>query len=300
MPLELRLSGPSGVGSYSVLAIRSAGNSDRVLLAAFPVQEAATDDLRALSEQLGERVLDLARANRELETFSYTVSHDLRTPLTVLENYAHLLLGPTGEDPAVRAKALAGIRGGVRRMALLVENILHLSRVTRNELHRDNVDLAELAQAAFDELKERDPERKVTFSRPKQAPASADVHLMRIALSNLVGNAWKFTGSSPAARIEFGHAFKDGHEVYFVRDNGIGFDMKDAGRLFRLFERLEAEGRYPGTGIGLVTVQRAIERHGGSIWADGKPGKGATFFFTLGEPSHAQPSHPGATKEADA
>ena len=247
------------------------------------------EDRLRLSEELASRVLELAKANQELETFSYTVSHDLRTPLTVLENYAHILLA--GDRSSLRPeqlKALEGIRTAVARMALLVENILRLSRVSRTEIHPGRTDLADLARQVVAELRERDPKRQVAVDIPAHAWADADERLLRIALANLLGNAWKFTGRTPEARISFAAEDRDGRHVFVVRDNGPGFDMKDAGKLFQLFQRLDSGAGFPGTGIGLVTVDRAIARHGGSVWAESSPGKGASFCFTL--PAHQAPA----------
>lgn len=241
---------------------------------------------KKLNDDLTMRVLELAQTNRELETFSYTVSHDLRTPLTILENYAEVLLHRHGgELDAEAAKCLTGIQKAVVRMALLVENILRLSRVTRSEIQREDVDVSGLVEELVAELREREPHRVVDVVVAPGVRASADRYILRVALANLLANAWKFTGKAERPRVEFGAIREKGGLTFFTRDNGAGFDMRDVGRLFRLFERLHTAGEYQGTGIGLVTVQRAIHRHGGTVWASAEPGKGATFYFTLGASS---------------
>lgn len=236
-----------------------------------------------LTDELAARILELAQANKELETFSYTVSHDLRTPLTIIENYVHVLTkGSAQAHNPESAKALEGIHAAVQRMGLLIQNILQLSRVMRLPLRRERTDLAAIARQILGELAERDPTRRVTVKTPAHVWAMADPDLVRIVLANLLGNAWKFTGKKRRPTITFGQATKAGLDAYFVRDNGAGFAMKDVGRLFQLFERLHATTDYTGTGIGLATVARAVQRHDGTAWAEGTPGRGATFYFTLG------------------
>ena len=244
---------------------------------------AAADPPYTMTDELAARVLELAQANKELETFSYTVSHDLRTPLTIIENYAHVLSkGHAKELTPEAAKAVQGIHAAVHRMGLLIQNILQLSRVMRLPLRRERTDLAALARALVGELAERDPTRRVSVTAPAHVWAMADPALARIVLANLLGNAWKFTGNKSRASIAFGQVAKGGATAYFVRDNGAGFDMKDVGRLFQLFERLHPGAQYAGTGIGLATVARAVQRHDGTAWAEATPGHGATFYFTLG------------------
>lgn len=237
----------------------------------------------AITDELAARILELAQANKELETFSYTVSHDLRTPLTIIENYVHVLAkGHAKELTPEAAKALQGIHAAVQRMGLLIQNILQLSRVMRLPLRRERTDLAAIARQILGELAERDPTRRVTVKLPAHLWVEADPDLVRIVLANLLGNAWKFTGKKGRPTITFGQASKGGVTAYYVRDNGAGFDMKDVSRLFQLFERLHATTDYAGTGIGLATVARAVQRHDGTAWAEATPGRGATFFFTLG------------------
>ena len=221
-------------------------------------------------------------ANRELEAFSYSVSHDLRAPLRAIDGFSHALL----EDYADRLDAagkdyLQRVRAGSQRMAQLIDDMLKLSRVTRTELRREEVDLSALAQEIFAELLRAQPGREVEFMVAYGLRAHGDPKLLRIALENLLGNACKFTGKHPGARIEFGMTHRDGGAAYFVRDNGVGFDMTYAGKLFGAFQRLHDSHEFPGAGIGLATVQRVIHRHGGKVWAEGEVEKGATFYFSL-------------------
>lgn len=253
---------------------------------------------RRLNDDLTLRVLELAKANHELETFSYTVSHDLRTPLTIIENYAQVLAA-AGSDvsQADARKALAGLQRAVSRMALLIENILRLSRVSRLEPEWAPMDLVDLAGDVVRELRERQPEPAVRFVAPASLPVTADAQMLRTALANLLGNAWKFSRNARDPRVELGMVPGRSPPVYFVRDNGVGFDPADQPRLFRLFERLHPTAEFEGTGIGLATVRRAIERLGGRVWAEGAPAAGATFYFTLGQPPKA-PGTPRPAREA--
>jgi signal transduction histidine kinase len=248
-----------------------------------------TPAMAALSDELAARLLALATANRELEAFSYTVSHDLRTPLTVIENYAYLLRTTDGKTLTPGGKkALEGIHAAIQRMSLIIQNILYMSRVTRMPLVRQRVDLADVARQLLVELGEREPLRRVQVTTPPHLWAVADPAILRIALSNLLANAWKFSGKRPDAAIEVGQVPGRKPPTYFVRDNGVGFDPQDQPRLFQLFQRLRP-AEFEGTGIGLTTVARAVARHGGTAWAESRPGEGATFYFTLGN----QPDPPG-------
>jgi len=233
-------------------------------------------------EQLRRYAAQLEAANQELEAFSYSVSHDLRAPLRSLDGFSQALL----EDYADRLDDtgrdfLQRVRAGSQRMAGLIDDLLGLSSVTRSELQMDEVNLSVLAAAAGVDLQKSDPERHVTFAIAPDLVARADVGLMRIVLQNLLGNAWKFTGKRPGAHVEFGVTAHDGRRAYFVRDDGAGFDMAYADKLFGAFQRLHGTTEFPGSGIGLATVQRIIRRHGGQVWAEGAPDRGATFYFTL-------------------
>ena len=236
----------------------------------------------ALESRVGERTAELTAANQELESFAYSVSHDLRAPLRSIEGFAAALqqdyakkLDPTGRDYLDRVRAAA------LRMGNLIEDLLRLSQVTRTELHKSEVDLSALASEIAEELRHEDPARKVTFRIEPRLRARGDPGLLRSALANLMQNAWKFTGTKRTATIEFGARQTGGASVYFVRDDGAGFDMAQAGRLFGAFQRLHAESEFAGTGIGLATVRRVMRRHGGDAWAESEVGRGATFFFSL-------------------
>ncbi|HEY0479730.1 MAG TPA: PAS domain-containing protein [Kofleriaceae bacterium] len=226
-------------------------------------------------------------ANRELESFSYSVAHDLRTPLRAIDGFSLALVEDYGDRLDVEGQRyLARIRDAAQRMAELIDDLLTLSRVTRSELRRERVDLSALAHTVLGALQRLEPERRVEIVIAPGLHAHADPQLAAIALDNLLGNAWKFTSRRADARIELGRLPGDAATTYFVRDNGAGFDMTYGDKLFGVFQRLHPETEFPGTGIGLATVARITQRHRGRIWADGRPGAGATFYFTLME-SHA-------------
>jgi two-component system NtrC family sensor kinase len=240
---------------------------------------------RELADARAVLVEELERKNRELEAFSYSVSHDLRAPLRGIDGYSQVLI----EDYAAVLDSTAqgylrSVRAGAKRMSELIDDMLALSRVGRAELRHARVDLSNEARAIVDELRQRDPDRKVEITIQEGLSVQADRRLMKIALENLLGNAWKFTSKTPEARIEVSQRDGKGGPIYQVRDNGAGFDSESRDELFRPFRRLHRESDFPGTGIGLATVQRVIDRHGGRIWAEGAVGRGATFFFTLGKP----------------
>ena len=240
-----------------------------------------------LEQRVSERTAQLAYTNKELEAFCYSVSHDLRAPLRSIDGFSQALIDDFPKEvPEEAQRYLKRIRAATQRMAQLIEDLLNLSRVSRSELHRQTVDVAEVARQVASELQQREPARRVEVSVWDGMHAHADPRLLRAALDNLIGNAWKFTARSAAPRIEVGMLRDGGRSIYFVRDNGAGFDMAYANKLFGAFQRLHAATEYAGTGIGLATVQRIVHRHGGRIWADGKVGKGAVFFFTL-EPEGA-------------
>jgi signal transduction histidine kinase len=226
---------------------------------------------------------DLENANRELEAFSYTASHDLRAPLRSLDGFSQFLLEDYGDKLNEEGRSyLERIRLNAQRMGLLITDMLALSKVSRAELRRDDVDLSALVLSILEELRESQPERIVEWDIESGVSAAADPRLLRAALENLLGNAWKFTSKTPDARIRFGRvAGAQQPPVYFIADNGAGFDMAYAERMFQPFQRLHRAAEFEGTGIGLATVQRIIHRHGGWIRAEGKVDGGATFFFTL-------------------
>ncbi|HMN26932.1 MAG TPA: ATP-binding protein [Caldilineaceae bacterium] len=239
-----------------------------------------------LNEQLEERVRqrtrELEAANRELESFSYSVSHDLRAPLRAIngfsqalhEDYGHLL-DSEGLD------YLARVRAASQRMAVLIDDLLTLSRVTRQEMRREAVNLSLLASSIADDLRRIQPERPVHFSIASDLWVEADASLIHVVLDNLFHNAWKYTKKHTQAHIEFGSFAQAGETVYFVRDDGAGFEMAYVDKLFGAFQRLHRDSEFEGTGVGLATVQRIIRRHGGRIWAVGAVEQGATFYFVL-------------------
>ncbi len=238
-----------------------------------------------LEQRVAERTGQLRAANNELETFAYSVSHDLRAPLRGIDGFSQALLEEyTGRLDETGQHYIGRIRAGVQRMSDLIDDLLQLSRLTRHELQLRSVNLSAMAEAIIDELRREQPEREVRFVCAPEVVVQGDPHLLRVMLQNLLDNAWKFTGTREQAHIEFGvREEEDGERVYFVRDNGVGFDMAYGDKLFGAFQRLHGVKDFPGTGIGLATVQRVVYRHGGRIWADAAVDKGASFMFTLSE-----------------
>ena len=242
----------------------------------------AEEEIETLNTYLAARAGELESANRELEAFGYTVSHDLRKPLTIINGYCQVMLDLFGGSlPEQPREFLRVIFRESLKMNQLIETMLNFSRATRSELHRREFDLSELVQCITAEIRMQEPERQVSIRISEGILADGDSRLLRVALNNLIGNAWKYTGKCADALIEFGVASHEGERTYFVKDNGVGFDMTGAEGLFTPFRRLHDEGEFEGIGIGLATVRRIIERHGGKVWAEGEPGKGAVFYFTL-------------------
>lgn len=237
-----------------------------------------------LEQRVAERTAELESANRELETFSYSVSHDLRAPLRAIGGFARFLADSGGvTNEAMRARARERIVAGVDRMNALIDDLIGLAQVSGQELLRQEVDLGVLAREVAGLLREDAPDRSVELDIAVQGRVRCDRALIRIVLENLFGNAWKFSAGREPAKIEFGSETQPGGETaYFVRDNGAGFDPEYADRLFSPFQRLHSEREFDGTGIGLATVRRIIARHGGRVWARSEPDKGATFYFTCG------------------
>jgi PAS domain S-box-containing protein len=243
----------------------------------------AEEEIERLNADLAARAADLEAANRELEAFNYTVAHDLRKPLTIINMLCQTVEDHCGDDldEQCRGYLQEGYKNTLH-MSQLIDALLNFSLLAHVEPRREKVDISMLAQAAAAELIQTEPERRVTFRIADGRINEGDVNLLRVVLDNLLGNAWKHTVIREEAVIEFGSAEIDGKPAYFVRDNGTGFDMADADKLFIPFQRLPGAEEFKGFGIGLATVERIVHRHGGRVWAKGEPGKGATFYFTLG------------------
>lgn len=237
----------------------------------------------SLEQRVAERTLQLQTANNELEAFCYSVSHDLRAPLRAIDGFSDVLLKDYQDKLDEQGQIyLQRVRSAAQRMAQLIDDLLSLSRVTRSEMRSEEVNLTAAAREVVAELRGIDPGRNVEVIIAEGLAARGDPRLLRQVSENLLGNAWKYTSKQPAARIEMGACNgKDGKPVYFVQDNGAGFDMKYADKLFEVFQRLHNATEFPGTGVGLATVQRIIRRHGGEAWAKSAVGKGATFYFTV-------------------
>jgi light-regulated signal transduction histidine kinase (bacteriophytochrome) len=236
----------------------------------------------ALERRVQEHTAELQAANKELEAFSYSVAHDLRGPLDVIGNTVFLLRQSSLERLDLQGREmLAVLQPATSRMARLIDDLLNLSRSKSTPLRLEPVDLSKMAAEISQDLHTANPDRLVEVVIAQGLIAIADQGLMRVALINLLGNAWKYSAKNKAARIEFGSRKQQGETVFYVYDNGVGFNPDLAGRLFEPFQRLHAQSDFPGTGIGLATVQRIVQRHNGRIWAEAEPGLGASFFFTL-------------------
>jgi len=227
---------------------------------------------------------ELEGANKELEAFSYSVSHDLRAPLRAIDGFSHALLADYENKLDEQGQDyLRRVRGATKRMTQLIDDLLSLSKITRASLTRQRVDLSDVAKHVLAELGGRDPGRRITTRVADDLVVQADPQLITVMLENLLGNAWKFTSKQPAATIEVGKESRGEETVFYIKDNGAGFSMEHATKLFAPFQRLHAPEEFEGTGIGLATVNRVVVRHGGRVWAEARPGQGATFLFTLGE-----------------
>jgi PAS domain S-box-containing protein len=241
-----------------------------------------TAELSAANAELARRAQELESLNRELEAFSYSVSHDLRAPLRSIDGFSQALIEDCGPRLDEQGRShLQRVRAATQRMAGLIDDLLELSRLSRAELERQPVDLSSLAVEVAAELRAAEPRRTAAVVIAPGLTGQGDPRLLRLVLENLLENAWKFTRQRDGARIEFGCAETDGERAFFVRDNGAGFDTAYAHKMFGAFQRLHTQSEFEGSGIGLATVQRIIHRHGGCVWARGVVGQGAVFYFTL-------------------
>ena len=291
----------SGVGSRGEFALELADGTHYFDLTAEPLRDAKGDvigvtsasmditerkqteqEIKKMNEMLTVHAVELAEANKELEAFSYSVSHDLRAPLRSIDGFSLALLEDYGETLDGTAKDyLRRVRAASQNMAQLIDDLLKLSRVSRAEIRHETVDMSEIAKRFAESLKESDPERSVEFLIEDGLTAYGDQHLLKIVIENFLRNSWKFTAKHPAAKIEFGRTEQYGEPLFYIRDDGAGFDMNYADKLFLVFQRLHSTSEFAGTGVGLPLIKRIIERHGGRVWGEGEVEKGATFYFTL-------------------
>ena len=239
-------------------------------------------EVKSLNEKLSSRATELEAVNSELESFSYSVSHDLRTPLRSIDGFSQMIIEDYSDSLDEKAKeCFIRIRNASQRMGQLIDDLYDLSKLTRIEMVKEKIYMTKMALAVEEDLRRLYPDRDVKLLVENDIFAEGDPHLMHIVIENLLGNAWKFTSQKENAIIEFGTIKKDETQIYYIKDNGIGFDMTFSSKLFRAFERLHNSKEYPGTGIGLAIVERIIKKHGGKVWAESVLGEGSTFYFTL-------------------
>ncbi|TSA45493.1 MAG: PAS domain S-box protein [Deltaproteobacteria bacterium] len=288
---ELRMVKKDGTAFWAHLEATAAQDADgalifRTVLSDIAERKRAEEKIKELMGELEMRVVErtalLEAANKELEAFCYSVSHDLRAPLRGIDGFSQALLDDYGEKLDDTAKSyLDRVRKAAQHMDRLIDDMLTLSRVTRSEFHYESVDLSNMVRAISEKLQQNNPDRTVDVIIRDGVFVNGDANLLQIALENLVDNAWKFTMREARPQFEFGKTVKDGKTACFIRDNGVGFDMAYVDKLFDAFNRLHTTFEFPGTGIGLATVQRIINRHGGQVWAEAEVEKGAMFYFTL-------------------
>jgi signal transduction histidine kinase len=277
-----RISGPIKDLSRSAREVEAGNLEVRAQVKAADEIGALAGTFNSMLESLKERSAEIERTNKELEAFSYSVSHDLRAPLRSIDGFSQALLEDYYENVDETGRDyLSRVRASTQHMGRLIDDLLKLSRLTRTEMRQEPVSLSGIATKIIDSLKKNEPDRSVECVVEEGITVNGDPYLIEIAMENLLNNAWKFTGKTPGPRIQFGMTQKDGLDVYYIKDNGAGFDMTYSDKLFGAFQRLHSSEEFSGTGIGLVTVQRIIHRHGGRIWAEAEPNKGATFFFTI-------------------
>ena len=279
-----RYEGKNLVETYESRLLRKDGSVLPAIISTMPIEHEERAAILVTIVDITESKLrkELEQVNQELEMFAYSISHDLRAPLRSIDGFSLALLEDHAEQLDHEGEDyLRRIRAASKRMASMIDAILHLSRIGRYEVRRKQVNLSALAQDIAADLKVTDPDRQVEFVIAEGVVVSGDPALLRIALENLIGNAWKFTQRLESARIEFGVMGRGKKTVYYVRDDGVGFDMKYVDKLFVPFQRLHSTMEYTGTGIGLASVQRVVRRHGGDIWAESVLNKGTTFYFTL-------------------
>jgi len=280
VPQVLRAKASVFVELYRKRRLLEARNA--ALESAIARREQAEEEIRVLNQHLERRVMDLSDVNRELEAFSYSVSHDLRSPLSRIAGFSQALVESYSEVLDDQGRLyLERIHSSSQRVCELVDELLNLARLSRAPLRREQVDLSAMALAIGAEMAAREPGRQVRLDVSEGIVASGDPVLLKLTLQNLLENAWKFTRQREQACIEFGVINHQGVPAYYVRDDGAGFDMSKSARLFQPFQRLHSEAEFQGTGIGLATVDRIVKRHGGRVWAEGIPQGGATFYFTL-------------------
>jgi signal transduction histidine kinase len=285
--VPIRPASPIGaIGNYWAERHHASATQVKLLQALADSTSVALENVQLyaeLEQRVKDRTAQLEQTNHELEAFSYSVSHDLRAPLRSIDGFSQALLEDyEGKLDTTALGYLTRVRSAAQRMNELIEDLLELSRTSRAELEREPVDLSALARDVGGGLARREPERQVELVVQPDLKVVGDARLLRVVLENLLGNAWKFTGKRARARIEVGEERTDGQRHFYVRDNGAGFDLHFASKLFAPFQRLHDAREFPGTGIGLATVQRIVHRHGGRIWAEAQPDEGATFRFTVG------------------